>query len=624
MGVFNEEFDILLQDNIFTNTLNLISRSSIDDNNISSIDDRIFDRFCIDILPKIHHNVKHLIIESMFMGRILLAGNYPNLTSLRLFNFGQHIALNYFTDESIFQHIFKYQITELILENNNNNNNCNRIEERILSKEYTENVYVAILTLFKNLKYLSIVGSSMINHPSLSICHLPSTTFISLILTKLCINVTSLDDCLYLLDGRLKQLTTFIVQIDYIDNNSSTIHNTNDLSNLKYFSLTCYDLTNEYDNRVIPLLRRMIYLEILTLYVRLEDRSTFVDGTHLHKEILMQMSQLHTFKFYISTQIQIDNSVHRLSDYDIQQTFTKIGYHQISCTVNYYCAFKAICHVFSLPFIFDRLEMITNRFPTIIFHHVTYLKVFDAIPFKYEFFIRISKAFPLLKHLTIVNLMSPLLNFDGYEADYIQSYSVIEFSYLITLNMIILDEYYIEQFLLDTKTDVPRLTELKLHYNSLKNVTENFTRDATRHNCANIKQLFFSNAFETIDSNIEPIYKFCFDNSNKHIHLTQQQLDRIPYLSTFLQNKDDFSTIQNQDSEYILKPPIDYTSFMLILHSITSEQPYLLFNELHEDENILDVLKLFNYLGVNLFPTPFFKGENLVSSDPMDNINELL
>ncbi|CAF1499066.1 unnamed protein product [Rotaria sordida] len=295
MGVFNEEFDILLQDNIFTNTLNLISRSSIGDNNISSIDDRIFDRFCIDILPKIHHNVKHLIIESMFMGRILLAGNYPNLTSLRLFNFGQHIALNYFTDESIFQHIFKYQITELILENNNNNNNCNSIEERILSKEYIENVYVSILTLFKNLKYLSIVGSSMINHPSLSICHLPSTTFISSILTKLCINVTSLDDCLYLLDGRLKQLTIFIVQIDYIDNNSSTIHNTNDLSNLKYFSLTCYDLTNEYDNRVIPLLRRMIYVEILTLYVRLEDRSTFVDGTYLHKEILMQMSQLHTF-----------------------------------------------------------------------------------------------------------------------------------------------------------------------------------------------------------------------------------------------------------------------------------------------------------------------------------------
>ncbi|CAF5135469.1 unnamed protein product, partial [Rotaria sp. Silwood1] len=58
----------------------------------------------------------------------------------------------------------------------------------------------------------------------------------------------------------------------------------------------------------------MINLEKLTLYIRITDRSTFVDGTHLHKEILMHMSQLHTFIFYISTIIQIDDSFHRLSD----------------------------------------------------------------------------------------------------------------------------------------------------------------------------------------------------------------------------------------------------------------------------------------------------------------------
>ncbi|CAF4308925.1 unnamed protein product, partial [Rotaria sordida] len=96
MGIINEEFDILLQDNIFTNTLNLISRSSTDDD-ICSIDNRILDRFCIDILPKIHHNVKYLILEPTSMERILLVSNYPNLTSLKLFNFEEHIALNYFT-----------------------------------------------------------------------------------------------------------------------------------------------------------------------------------------------------------------------------------------------------------------------------------------------------------------------------------------------------------------------------------------------------------------------------------------------------------------------------------------------------------------------------------------------
>ncbi|CAF0893449.1 unnamed protein product [Rotaria sordida] len=81
--------------------------------------------------------------------------------------------------------------------------------------------------------------------------------------------------------------------------------------------------------------------------------------------------------------------------------------------------------------------------------------------------------------------MSPLWNFEEYEADYIQSNSIIIFPHLISLNMKILHEYYIEQFLLDTKTHMPRLIELKLYYESLENVTEKFTRNATRNNCAN-------------------------------------------------------------------------------------------------------------------------------------------
>ena len=39
-------------------------------------------------------------------------------------------------------------------------------------------------------------------------------TFSSSTLTKLCINVYNFNDCLALLDGRLKQLTTFIVQVE--------------------------------------------------------------------------------------------------------------------------------------------------------------------------------------------------------------------------------------------------------------------------------------------------------------------------------------------------------------------------------------------------------------------------
>jgi hypothetical protein len=53
------------------------------------------------------------------------------------------------------------------------------------------------------------------------------------------------------------------------------------LFNMKYFSLSSYWYTNEYDNHILPLIRQMKYLEELTLYISAEDRSTFIDGTHL-------------------------------------------------------------------------------------------------------------------------------------------------------------------------------------------------------------------------------------------------------------------------------------------------------------------------------------------------------
>ncbi|CAF4161791.1 unnamed protein product [Rotaria sordida] len=422
----------------------------------------------------------------MSMKRILLTGTFPNLTHLNVCNFGRHIASNYFTNQSIFQDIFKHQITELILENSDQGRGAISLEE------YTENIYARILTFFENLTHLSIVKSSSISeYPPLSIWYLPST-FSSSILTKLNINVRRIHDCFHLLDGRLKQLKILIVEVGYIDNNLQIIHNTNELLNLKSFSLTCYYETNAYDNQVIPLLRRMTHLEKLTLYIRIDDRSRFVDGTNLHKNILIHMPRLDTFTFYISTDIQFDDSVDHLSDNDIQQTFTNIGYHKIACSVNYYYRkYRAVCHVFSLPFTFNRLEKISNKFPNIIFNTVTYLLVGDIIPFKYEFFIRISKAFPSLKYFSIINITSPLLNFDSYTADNIDSCSSIQYLNLTSLTVNYVDNYYIEQFLLDTKTYAPHLTEIKVYFNQLKTVTENFTRDATRYNCRNIKRLIF-------------------------------------------------------------------------------------------------------------------------------------
>ncbi|CAF3324955.1 unnamed protein product [Rotaria sp. Silwood2] len=92
-GINNERLDILVQDDVFTNTLNF--------ERVSSITDHKLDRFCTSILPKIHRCLKKLILEAASMERILVASDYPYLTSLELFNCGQDTIFRYFTGKHL-------------------------------------------------------------------------------------------------------------------------------------------------------------------------------------------------------------------------------------------------------------------------------------------------------------------------------------------------------------------------------------------------------------------------------------------------------------------------------------------------------------------------------------------
>ena len=65
--------------------------------------------------------------------------------------------------------------------------------------------------------------------------------------------------------------------------------------------------------------------------------------------------------------------------------------------------------------------------------------------------------------------------------------------------------------------------------------------------------------FEIIDSNKGTIYKFRFGTSNDFVHLTQQQVDRIPYLAALVAHKDDFLSTRNENGEYVLNSPIKNT-----------------------------------------------------------------
>jgi len=91
LDINNGRLNILAQENTFTNILEFVS---IDDNSI-------LDRFCSDILPRIHHNVKCFILYPVIMERILLATDYPNLTELKIVHFQEAIALKYFTSKHL-------------------------------------------------------------------------------------------------------------------------------------------------------------------------------------------------------------------------------------------------------------------------------------------------------------------------------------------------------------------------------------------------------------------------------------------------------------------------------------------------------------------------------------------
>jgi hypothetical protein len=91
LDINNRRLNILAQENTFNNILEFVS----------SYDYPMIDRFCIDILPRIHHNVKCFIFNAYCMKRILRVTDYPNLTELKIFYFDQRIALNHFTSKHL-------------------------------------------------------------------------------------------------------------------------------------------------------------------------------------------------------------------------------------------------------------------------------------------------------------------------------------------------------------------------------------------------------------------------------------------------------------------------------------------------------------------------------------------
>ncbi|CAF1159786.1 unnamed protein product, partial [Rotaria sordida] len=309
-------------------------------------------------------------------------------------------------------------------------------------------------------------------------------------LTKLTINVNSFDDCLYLFNGCLKSLSTLISRIKKITRSLSEIDNTKKLLKLKHFSLAIDFYTSCYDTEVVPLLRRMLNLEELTLFLSVvRSKSTYIDGNQLYDKVLNYMSQLNKFIFNIHTRIMNDFIINNNikidlpSNDDIRNSFIKRGFKSIdTCADDKLINNRGNCHVYSLPYQFNEFLFMNSCFQGGKFDKVRLLTMFDIRPFEHELFKIISQDFPFLQQLHICNNHRQI-------NEHHHSSTLITFNYLFKLHLYAVHKDYVIQFLSDKNTRLPCLTNLIIEYKTLVAVTNNFTNDATRLNCSKIKYL---------------------------------------------------------------------------------------------------------------------------------------
>jgi hypothetical protein len=94
----NQKLDRIACDPVFTRRLLLMN--GLSDDSVGPLPNVVLDRFCSQILPKIHHHIRQLDLELSTMERILSITNYPNLHELRLYNLHAKTAISLFTGKT--------------------------------------------------------------------------------------------------------------------------------------------------------------------------------------------------------------------------------------------------------------------------------------------------------------------------------------------------------------------------------------------------------------------------------------------------------------------------------------------------------------------------------------------
>ena len=235
----------------------------------------------------------------------------------------------------------------------------------------------------------------------------------------------------------------------------------------------------------------MTSLKDLTLRLSTSNRLAFVDGIDLQTTILCHLPRVERFVFNITTSAVVIKNINPPTAEGIQSVFFNERDQQLACYVDHHPHGRARCHIYSLPYVLNDLDSITSNFPGGVFPLVQHVSVADIhFSLEHEFFFRLNHSFPFLTNLKIFGWKAQKNKQPQQSNETNQLSSIIHFPHLFHLSICWKLIDYSEQFLLDTKAYLPRLTLLTIDYEHLETVTHNFTRQATRRNCANIKQVF--------------------------------------------------------------------------------------------------------------------------------------
>ena len=95
--------------------------------------------------------------------------------------------------------------------------------------------------------------------------------------------------------------------------------------------------------------------------------------------------------------------------------------------------------------------------------------------------------------------------------------------------------------------------------------------------------------------------------SGQILALGEDQIKKIPYLAAMVSSADRFESARDEDGHYKLDPNINHQYFSFALQSLSFHSVEQLFIRLSEEENVIPIVALLDFLGLLPQPLPTLK-----------------